>query len=100
MDDEIQITEWYAPGGGMMYRRDALDWDHPESTYQQIIKMGKIPEAYGIYPNQDIESCFKTMQVVRRNKYEATPDQVRYLIACLSFYTKEVEEFYDNEYNY
>lgn len=37
-DDTIQVPEWWVPGGGMMYRRDALPPEHPESTWSYIRK--------------------------------------------------------------
>lgn len=49
-DDTIEVPEWWSNGGGMMYRRDALEPEHPESTYNYIKNvLNKIPEEYGYY---------------------------------------------------
>jgi hypothetical protein len=31
VDEDFTYSEWYRPGGGMMYRRADLSHDHPES---------------------------------------------------------------------
>lgn len=31
MKESFEYSEWYKPGGGMIYRRSALNHDHPES---------------------------------------------------------------------
>lgn len=46
---EIEVPTWWARGGGMMVRRDALPEDHPEHTYNYIVReYGVDPEDYGI----------------------------------------------------
>jgi hypothetical protein len=34
----IQASEWYRPGGGMMYRRSSLNPSHPESWFSLWVK--------------------------------------------------------------
>lgn len=48
MKKEIQIREWWNPGGGMMYNTYALDPDHDMHPYNQAIAQGVVPEEYGI----------------------------------------------------
>lgn len=36
MPNTIEVPEWWRPGNGMMYRRDALPINHPESTYSYV----------------------------------------------------------------
>ena len=47
--EEIEVPVWWAPGNGMMYRRDCLEPEHPESTYNWIKReLGVDPEDYGV----------------------------------------------------
>ena len=56
MNDDIEVPVWYS-NGSMMYRRDALETEHPESTYNYIKNvLGKCPENYGYY------SCFLSQE--------------------------------------
>ena len=45
---EIEVPVW-CKSGGMMIRRDALEPEHPDSTYSYIKNMGLNPEDYGYY---------------------------------------------------
>ena len=47
--DEIEIPVWYK-NGTMLFNRDCLPFNHPESTYNFIKnKLNKIPENYGVF---------------------------------------------------
>lgn len=47
--ESIEVPVWWV-SGGMMVRRDALEHDHPEQTYNYIKRTyGVAPEAYGIF---------------------------------------------------
>ena len=35
----IEISDWYS-NGKMMYRRESLPKDHPESMYQKLLEHG------------------------------------------------------------
>ena len=49
LPDEIKIEVWWKSGGGMMIRRDALPANHPEHTYNYVLReFGVPPEQYGI----------------------------------------------------
>jgi len=48
--EKIEVPTWWVPGGGMMYRRDCLPSDHPESEYNYIKKTYNVrPEEYGVF---------------------------------------------------
>ena len=54
----IDYPVWWKPGGGMMYRRDALPPDHPEAPYGYIQReYGLDPEDYGIKNPINIVEC-------------------------------------------
>lgn len=54
--NEIKVSVWWR-GGGMMVRRDCLSPDHPEHTYNYMIReFGVRPEEYGI-EKPVAESC-------------------------------------------
>ncbi len=54
--EEISIPVWWSPGRGMMYNRDCLPIDHPESTYNYIKNvLGLSPEKYGYKSNIQVE---------------------------------------------
>jgi hypothetical protein len=57
--EEITIQLWWNSGGGMSVRRDCLDPDHPEHTYNYILReFGVRPEQYGIEkPKNYMETC-------------------------------------------
>jgi hypothetical protein len=59
---DVFISEWYNTGG-MLYRRDCLPLDHPESMYQCIIRLGLNPTEYGFKVNKcpkcGEEFCYK-----------------------------------------
>jgi len=47
--EEIQVPVWWK-NGGILTRRDALDMEHPESTYNYIKNVLNLnPEDYGCY---------------------------------------------------
>lgn len=46
---EPEISVWWS-NGSMMYRRDSLPSNHPESTYSCLKRLGKDPCDYGIRP--------------------------------------------------
>lgn len=47
---EIEYSQWWKLGNGMMYNRDCLDANHPEQTYNYIKReFGVDLEDYGIY---------------------------------------------------
>ncbi len=51
--ENISIPEWWKPGGGMMYRRNCLPVDHPESDYNYVKNVLKLnPEDYGLTLNE------------------------------------------------
>lgn len=51
LQEKIQVPVWWVPGNGMMYNRDCLSPDHPESTYNYIKnKLGLNPKDYGVLP--------------------------------------------------
>ena len=56
---EISIPVWWKRGGGMMIRRDCLPVNHPEHTYNYIIReYGVRPELYGVEkPVNYTETC-------------------------------------------
>ena len=59
--EQISIPVWWKPGGGMMYRRDCLPIDHPEHTYNYIVReYGVRPELYGIEKPIDIDNVQHT----------------------------------------
>jgi hypothetical protein len=45
--ESVTIRVWYDVGNGWMINTEALDIDHPEHVYNQILAQGKIPEDYG-----------------------------------------------------
>lgn len=48
-EGEIKVPVWTS-SGGMRVRRDSLEPEHPESTYNYIKNvLGKDPEDYGYY---------------------------------------------------
>lgn len=55
---EISIEVWWS-GGGNMIRRDCLPPDHPEHTYNYVMReFGVRPEQYGIKKSIDYtETC-------------------------------------------
>ena len=55
VDDTIEIPVW-VKRGGMLIRREYLDADDPDQTYNYIKSLGKIPENYGVYSPDVIES--------------------------------------------
>ena len=46
--DSIEIKQWYAPGGGMMYNTYGLEPDHFMHPYNQALSQGVRPEDFGI----------------------------------------------------
>ena len=48
MIDEIEIQQWWKPGGGMMYNTECLDPDHHMHPYNQALAQGVRPEDFGI----------------------------------------------------
>ena len=59
---EIEVPEWWCPGNGMIYRRDALPVEHPESTYSYIERLGYRPEDFGVFGKK---ICFNCNAVIR-----------------------------------
>ena len=48
MKDEIEVPVWWK-SGGMLLNRDCLPGDHPEHTYNYIVRTyGVDPEDYGV----------------------------------------------------
>ena len=45
----IEVSAWVGHGTGMLVRRDALPYDHPESVPSVIRRMGHDPAEFG-YP--------------------------------------------------
>jgi hypothetical protein len=67
--DDISVPVWFTEGG-MMVRRDALDPEHPQSTYSYIRDvLGKDPEVYGYYCSNDLTDEQKAL-------LESLPDDV------------------------
>lgn len=58
----IEVPVWWKPGGGMMYKRECLPADHPESEYNYIKRTyGVNPVDYGIEsPETVCQSCGKS----------------------------------------
>jgi len=55
---EIEYSEWWRVGNGVMYRRDCLPSDHPQQTYNYVRnKYGVRPERYGIERPFDGRVC-------------------------------------------
>ena len=50
--ETINVPHWWVRPNGSWIARFALAWDHPESEYQYIIKMGFIPEDYGVFKDE------------------------------------------------
>lgn len=48
-DDTIEVSVW-VKRGKMIVRRDALNGDDPDHTYNYLKARGIRPEAYGIRP--------------------------------------------------
>jgi hypothetical protein len=62
---ETITIPWWKPGGTMIYNRDGLDPNHPESTYNYVKKTYNVdPELYGIDPPAKISircpHCMRT----------------------------------------
>lgn len=55
--DTIEIKEWYAPGGDMMYNCYGLDPTHEMHPYNQALAQGVRPEDFGI--EHPYEEMFK-----------------------------------------
>ena len=54
--DEISVPVWWR-ANGILYRRDDLPEDHPEHTYNYIVReYGLRPEEFGVYKTPCI-SC-------------------------------------------
>ena len=62
--EEISVPVWWKPGGGMMYRRDCLDADHPEHIYNYMVReLGVRPEDYGVYKQIICPTCQQPLEV-------------------------------------
>lgn len=47
--ESIDVPVWWSNGSGMSYRRDALEHDHPEQTYNYVRRVYDVdPELFGI----------------------------------------------------
>lgn len=47
--ESIEVPVWWSNGGGMSYRRDSLEHDHPEHTYNYVKRTyGVDPKLFGI----------------------------------------------------
>ena len=57
--ESISYPVWWKPGGGMMYRRDCLSPDHPESSYNYLKRHypGLNPENYGVDKSVVVRRC-------------------------------------------
>lgn len=63
-ETEIQVPVWYK-NGGMWIRRDSLEPDHPESTFNYIKNvLNKNPEDYGYYCTQLTEEQQKLLSTI------------------------------------
>lgn len=72
MSDEISVPVWYSNGGGMMVRRDCLEPEHPESTYNYIKNvLGKTPENYGYHACQLHEEQLYLLSTIPDESLEA-----------------------------
>lgn len=61
--DTIDVPVWYS-NGSMMVRRDALDTEHPESTYNWLLNNGHVPEDYGYFMVQLTEEQKELLQTI------------------------------------
>lgn len=66
----IEVPVWWSTGGGSMIRRDALETDHPHSTYQYLKRHGYTPEDYG-YRLQSWEDRYPEIFQMTRGELEA-----------------------------
>lgn len=67
MSEEIEVPVWTS-GPGMRVRRDSLEPEHPESTYNYIKDvLGKCPEDYGYYSSY--------LNDEQKNLIETIPDE-------------------------
>ena len=64
MSDEISVPVWYS-NGSIMTRRDCLEPEHPESTYNYIKNvLCKIPEHYGYHACQLHEEQLRLLATI------------------------------------
>jgi hypothetical protein len=56
--DTIEVPVWVKKGG-MLVRRDALDWDDPDHTWNYLEAQGLKPAEYGF--EHPLEAEFKHM---------------------------------------
>lgn len=63
-EGEIEVPVWYK-NGGMWIRRECLEPEHPESTYNYIKNtLGLDPEDYGYYFHQLSEEQEKLLWTI------------------------------------
>lgn len=55
MVDTIEVPVW-VKRGGMILRRDCLDPDDPDHTYNYLKGKGIVPEDYGVYHPDVLEA--------------------------------------------
>lgn len=71
MIKEIEIKEWYAPGGGMMFNTWGLEPDHEMHPYNQALRQGVDPEEFGIeHPMSEKYKDMTRSQLIQK-LYEA-----------------------------
>ncbi len=98
--DELQVPVWWNPGGGMMYNRDCLPPDHPESTYGYIKNtLGLKPEDCGVRNTSTrarmMEIIQKAVDRARGANGDNSGEWRLACTACLTELTKVVEELED-----
>lgn len=52
-EDAVSVRQWITKGD-MRYNADCLPTSDPDSTYSQILKMGKRPEDYGLVSDESV----------------------------------------------
>lgn len=88
MKNTIDIPVWWNRNG-MMTRRDCLPDSHPESDYQYVLKMGLIPEDFGIYT----EKHFRKKNLIKEGYNALTKDQLLNKIVELQLEIENMMKF-------
>lgn len=69
--NDIEIPVWWKRDG-IMTRRSCLPDTHPESDYQYVLKMGYIPEEFGIFT----EKHYRKKALIKNGYDNLTEDQL------------------------
>lgn len=71
-DGSLEYDVWWS-NGSMMVRRDCLEVDHPQSLYNYLSRNGYIPEKYGVYHQEAID----TKELMCKSKEELVAEVFR-----------------------